>query len=558
MYRKLYNDFFSQNGDNIHYDPIRMTELAKLCRGRVLDLGCGTGDLLDFYSGEYVGVDVSDVALEMAKNKHGFEKEFICLDLTKETLNVKGAFDTVILAEFLEHIKDDEFDITSLREYLKPNGRIVISVPFADRIPDKDHVREFTIPKLRQMFGTMGKVRFYNWAGADRRIIMTCDIGESTTINNSLCMILKNEEKGLERCIMSAISMVDEIVLLVDDSSTDKTLEIAKLLGDTVETYTWQNDFSAARNLCQSKIKGKWAFHLDGHEFITQINFDDFSDLLEYDGIYTRIEYEHGLSFRHPRIVRKDVLWRDKVHNSVLCTNVAKKVACVMLHDRENLQDKKSADMRAEQRNEMISTIMSDRIHENKKDTRALFYYGVHKQSQKEYFRAIKLYKQYLKYSVDTGERWYATLNMAVCYMLAGKSRRAFFWAQMTEKEIPGRWENAHLCAVVLMQFERYEPALQYLVSAMKDDTRAHTYNPIVRDIGEIWDMLGTCFVNLNQFAKARVAFERAIASIKDDKKREMIQGKYSALNVIEEMSNKTMKEALVRENDETSEQSLK
>jgi len=532
-YKEIYNDFYKHNSSSVHLDPVRFKAISDLCIGQILDIGCGTADLLDFTKNPYVGVDVSDVAINQAVKKFNTKGEFICADITKEKLELKEKVDTIVMAEFLEHIKESDFHIESILDYLVDDGRIIVSVPNGDRVPDKNHLQEFTIPKLRRMFSRYGAVKFYNWIGAEKRILMTCDIGKINKPNLSLCMILKNEEKGMEKCIMSAIEFVDDVVLFVDDTSTDKTLEIAKLFGDTVETFKWENDFSSARNLAQEKCKGEWVLILDGHEYVNKVYNLDYNKWRDYDGIWCRIKYEHGLSFAHPRIIRKDIKWKDAVHNQVLAKKIYKEVALKLIHDRDNLCDEKANKERAEQRNKMIGELMSERIEKNKKDTRALFYYAVHNQTHKKYNKAIKLYKKYLKYSKNPGERWYVTLNIAVSYMLLGKPRRAFWWAQTTENEISGRWENAHLCATILMHFRKFDRALPYLSEAMKDDKRVHMYYPIKRDIGEIWDMMGICFVGINQFNKAVVAFERAITHIKDQKKMKLIEAKVKAIQTI-------------------------
>ena len=62
----------------------------------------------------------------------------------------------------------------------------------------------------------------------------------------SLCMIVKNEEDVLERCLESAAGLVDEIIV-VDTGSTDRTREIAARFTSQVYDFPWQDDFSAAR-----------------------------------------------------------------------------------------------------------------------------------------------------------------------------------------------------------------------------------------------------------------------------------------------------------------------
>lgn len=67
----------------------------------------------------------------------------------------------------------------------------------------------------------------------------------------SLCLIVKNEEKYLERCLKSLRNYVDEIII-TDTGSADTTVEIAKKYTDKVYHFEWIDDFSAARNFCQS------------------------------------------------------------------------------------------------------------------------------------------------------------------------------------------------------------------------------------------------------------------------------------------------------------------
>lgn len=61
-------------------------------------------------------------------------------------------------------------------------------------------------------------------------------------IEISLCMIVKNEEKILTRCLDSVADLVDEIVI-VDTGSTDATKKIAANYTDKIYDFTWVDDF---------------------------------------------------------------------------------------------------------------------------------------------------------------------------------------------------------------------------------------------------------------------------------------------------------------------------
>lgn len=83
----------------------------------------------------------------------------------------------------------------------------------------------------------------------------------------SLCVICKNEEKTIARCIQSVKEMVDEIVI-VDTGSTDSTMEVAKKEGAKLYQIAWENDFAKARNYAIDKATGDWIIFLDADEYV--------------------------------------------------------------------------------------------------------------------------------------------------------------------------------------------------------------------------------------------------------------------------------------------------
>ncbi|MEY3332225.1 MAG: hypothetical protein RLZZ176_525 [Cyanobacteriota bacterium] len=84
----------------------------------------------------------------------------------------------------------------------------------------------------------------------------------------SLCMIVKNEETTLPKCLGSVNNFVDEVVVL-DTGSTDKTPQIAAQFGAKVYYWTWNNNFSDARNEALKYVTGDWILVLDADETLT-------------------------------------------------------------------------------------------------------------------------------------------------------------------------------------------------------------------------------------------------------------------------------------------------
>ncbi|MEH7384273.1 glycosyltransferase [Bacillus sp. JJ1521] len=85
----------------------------------------------------------------------------------------------------------------------------------------------------------------------------------------SLCMIVKNEEKFLDRCLSSVKGKVDEIII-IDTGSTDKTKEIAHLFNAQVFDLEWNDDFSYARNASIEKATSEYILVLDADEYLDE------------------------------------------------------------------------------------------------------------------------------------------------------------------------------------------------------------------------------------------------------------------------------------------------
>ncbi|MFZ5828397.1 MAG: tetratricopeptide repeat-containing glycosyltransferase family 2 protein [Bacillota bacterium] len=81
----------------------------------------------------------------------------------------------------------------------------------------------------------------------------------------SLCLIARDEEANLERCLASAAGLVDEIIL-VDTGSVDGTVQVAERHGARVLHHRWTGDFAAARNRSLEAARGEWILWLDADE----------------------------------------------------------------------------------------------------------------------------------------------------------------------------------------------------------------------------------------------------------------------------------------------------
>lgn len=96
----------------------------------------------------------------------------------------------------------------------------------------------------------------------------------------SVCIIAKDEEKNIEKCLQRIHRHPFEIIV-VDTGSTDQTRQIAEKYADKVLDFPWCNDFSKARNFSIAQASNDWVLILDCDEFVEHLNFLEIQKLIE-------------------------------------------------------------------------------------------------------------------------------------------------------------------------------------------------------------------------------------------------------------------------------------
>ena len=150
----------------------------------------------------------------------------------------------------------------------------------------------------------------------------------------SQAMIVKNEEKNIERALSWGKGVVSEQIV-VDTGSTDRTVEIAKKMGAEVYFFPWQDDFSLAKNFAISKCRYPWIAMLDADESFSE---QDAKKIKDYIALVEKDPKVHGLRtaiadidtngqvvsldstvrlFRN----REDIRYRRAIHEQLCLTN---------------------------------------------------------------------------------------------------------------------------------------------------------------------------------------------------------------------------------------------
>lgn len=168
-------------------------------------------------------------------------------------------------------------------------------------------------------------------------------------ITISLCMIVKNEEKILRRCLDSVADLVDEIII-VDTGSNDTTKSIAAEYTELVYDFEWVDDFSAARNFAFSKATREYIYSADADEVLNQENRRRFRKLKETllpEVEIVQMKYGNQLQFNtvynfdeeyRPKLFKRlrEFVWEAPIHETVRLMPTVYDSDIVIQHMPEN------------------------------------------------------------------------------------------------------------------------------------------------------------------------------------------------------------------------------
>ncbi len=142
------------------------------------------------------------------------------------------------------------------------------------------------------------------------RFILTQQTIHSLCPKLSVCLIVKNEEPVLRRCLECAVRFADELVV-VDTGSADRSVEIAREFTDKVFIHPWRNSFAEARNFSYSQATGEWLMWLDADDFIDDENIRRFQRLK--DGLTDADDVVFTIYGRHSETGLSDYIMRDRI-----------------------------------------------------------------------------------------------------------------------------------------------------------------------------------------------------------------------------------------------------
>lgn len=338
----------------------------------------------------------------------------------------------------------------------------------------------------------------------------------------SLCMIVKDEEAVLGRCLESLKGAAEEIIV-VDTGSADRTKAIAAGYTDKIYDFKWNDDFSAARNFAVSRATGDYWMWLDADDVLAADAPDKLRELKEKLPLETDVimmpyaaafdgNNRPVFTYYRERILKNIPRYRfqGRVHEVVVPSGRIEKAEILVEHRPGR---KKESDRNL-------------RIYEKMKkggqpfSSRELYYYGRELLEHGRYSEAEEVFSQFLRRPDGWLEdRIEATRRRAACLKALDRREEA---AEALLSSLLLDTPRAETCCALgdyFMEDQNFRQAAWWFEQALAAEKREDSGAFIWQDCyGYIPAMnLCVCYDRMNEPERARAYNELAGAYKPDD-----------------------------------------
>lgn len=284
-------------------------------------------------------------------------------------------------------------------------------------------------------------------------------------ITISLCMILKNEEQTIKRCLDSIKDTVDEIII-IDTGSSDNTKEIVKDYTNKIYDFKWVDDFSRARDYSFSKATKDYILWLDADEILDKENKEKLNNLkdkidndIDIISMKTYINLDENnnpeiITTRNRMVKRaKNYKWDGFVHEyiKVSCDDNIYDSDIFLIHDKLKKVDDRN--LKIYKRNIDLGKNLSDRD---------LFYYGKELYCNEEFDESIKILEKLINKDICEEYMLESLCKLSESYLYKNQGSKARSYLYKTfEYDIPSG-EILYNIALSFQQEKKYCQAIYW------------------------------------------------------------------------------------------------
>lgn len=310
----------------------------------------------------------------------------------------------------------------------------------------------------------------------------------------SLCMIVKNEEANLPRCLESVKDIIDEMII-VDTGSTDSTVEIANKYGAKVYYFPWNGSFSAARNESLKYATCDWIMIMDADdemeksdqkalmELIKDSNADAyFLETISYVGDAPGPDVMMNLNLRVIRNGR-GYFFSNNVHEQLYCNIIAVNPSAKILTEKIRFYHYGYLNKNISVHNKRARNInlLEKELELNPGFPFTFFNLGSEYFAMFDNAKALEYFeKAYQNFEPTQGFSSKLVLKMISCYMHLGRYDEALRLIDEGLGYYPAFTDLVYLKGLTYKWQGRYMPAIKYFTKCIKMGEASTLYNIII------------------------------------------------------------------------------
>lgn len=313
----------------------------------------------------------------------------------------------------------------------------------------------------------------------------------------SVCLIVKNEQEVLERCLSCVKRFADEIVI-VDTGSTDDTLQIAKKFTNNVYNFKWEYDFSAARNFCFSKATCDLVMWLDADDIVLDEDIEKINNLKKVEKPADMYMFEYVLShesdmtpifsYARERVFLRsgNYKWVDAIHEVIIPSGRVEHVDIKIYHEKIK-PTPKGRNLKIYHKLKQKKVVFSPRQQ---------FYYARELMFNGYYKKAISELKKFLRMPDGWVEnKIQACIDISICMNNLGEFEKACQALLQSFLLAPPRGEAACRLGDNFLRQKKYDDAIFWYKQALSIQPNLNSGAFVEKDMYDFIPALQLCYV---------------------------------------------------------------
>lgn len=327
----------------------------------------------------------------------------------------------------------------------------------------------------------------------------------------SVCIITKNEEKNIGRCL-SCLKPYGFELVVADTGSNDKTKEIVLRYTNKVYDFVWCDDFAAAKNFAVSKASNPYVMIIDSDEFLEPLEVEQLYQIIKEHpdsvgrirrkNVFTRNgQKQENLEWINRIFPRDKFYYEGRIHEQVTAIDGSEyemyQSPVIIEHNGYDLTEAERK--KKSKRNSILLKQELDRLEKEKGEQEQIPYVlhqlGKSCYMAEEYKEACDYFSRGLSYDLNPKLEYVIDMVETYGYALinSGQAETALFFENIYE-EFGNNADFQFLMGLIYMNNAKFEQAvMEFQKAARHQDCRNKGVNSYFAyyNIGVIYECLG-------------------------------------------------------------------